>query len=166
MQIAVADSNKQEENLFKAAFIYNFAKFTSWPEHVWDENEASLNLCIIGKDTLTEDLKRLAGKIIMQHQLRVKEITRQQSTEACHMLYISTSEHKHYSGIIRSINNSPVLTISQIPGFAESGGIIELKRIENRTSILINLNTSNKAGLSISSRLLILADVLDNEDAM
>ena len=166
IQITAAKSNEQEENLFKAAFVYNFAKFTSWPDSVWNKSEASLNLCIIGKDSLTEELKRLTGKIIMEHQLSVKEITRKQSAKTCHLLYISTSEKNHYLNIIQSINNSPVLTISEIKDFAKSGGIIELKRIEQRTRIVINLNTSNKAGLNISSRLLILADVIENEGAM
>ena len=33
--VSVTNSLPDDERLFKAAFIYNFAKLTSWPENTW-----------------------------------------------------------------------------------------------------------------------------------
>jgi len=51
----------EDQRLFKAAFIYNFAKFTRWPENLDDNKKDAITLCTLGKDQLNSDLTRLQG---------------------------------------------------------------------------------------------------------
>jgi hypothetical protein len=53
--------------------------------------------------------------------------------------------------------NSPTLTIGEIPGFSEWGGVIELVLEENKFRFEINAGAARRGGLKISSRLLQLA---------
>jgi uncharacterized protein DUF4154 len=151
----------KDETLFRVAFIYNFAKFTSWPENILAE-EDSLILCTIGKQKAGQDLKRLSGKIIKGRQVKIKPLKKLKPTTNCHMLYISNSERKNYLDILKKTNNKPVLTVSDIAGFAHNGGIIQFYRKKGQTRLKINLDTAHKVGLEISSRLLILAEVISN----
>ncbi|MEO5343662.1 MAG: YfiR family protein [Gammaproteobacteria bacterium SHHR-1] len=146
-----------QERLLKAAFVYNFAKFTQWPTSSFSDGEASLNLCLIGQDGLNGDLRRLDGRLVKGRTLRVKALDGNTLPDSCHMAYIARSEG---SGLARQLAGRPVLSISQISHFSRSGGIIELYRRNGKIRFRINRSAAQRAGLSISSRLLKLADVV------
>jgi len=153
----------EEERLFKAAFTYNFAKFTIWPENT-EGQDGPLILCTIGKSKLVNDLNRLGGKLIKGRTVAIKAVNNINSKENCHILYIAKSKKNKVRNILDIIKNKPVLTVSDLPNFVTSGGIIQFYRKNRKTHMIINLDTARKSGLEISSRLLILADVINTED--
>ncbi len=51
----------------------------------------------------------------------------------------------------------PILTVSDIPGFMESGGTIQFVLLENRVRFAVNLNPARKCGIVLSSQLLKVA---------
>lgn len=164
-QSASAQTRLQDEQLVKAAFIYNFAKFTRWPESTPNEAGSPLRLCTEGEDALIAELTRLAGKRIHERPVTVQALDESQPLDNCHLLYIAGSEINHYKKLLKSLSEKPVLTISEVANFASAGGIIELYREKNQISFTINLTSARKAGLVLSSRLLNLAKIIDQEDA-
>ena len=162
--VSVTNSLPDDERLFKAAFIYNFAKLTSWPENTWKNAEAPLILCTAGHDQLAGDLKQLAGKVIKGRPVSINSLESGQDPASCHVLYIATSATKNYKKILKSVTRHPVLSISEIPGFVEAGGLIELYRENQRTRFLIDLGKARQLNLDISSRLLRLATVVGNRE--
>jgi hypothetical protein len=56
-----------------------------------------------------------------------------------------------------ALEGAPVLTISDMEGFAEQGGVIGLMMIHTRIRFAINPAVAQSAGITISSRLLNLA---------
>jgi len=163
-QIANAETHT-DGRLLKAAFIYNFAKFTRWPENTWKQQNAPLNLCTIGKDELINELKRLTGKTIKDHPVITQSLQNKQIPDNCHLLYIASSEKNHYKNILESVHNKPILTISEQPHFARSGGMIEFFRKKDQTRFIINLGITRNTGLTVSSRLLNLALVINHKEA-
>ncbi|MCW9046684.1 MAG: YfiR family protein [Gammaproteobacteria bacterium] len=155
--------DSEEERLFKAAFTYNFAKFTIWPENT-PGNTGPLILCTIGESKLVTDLKRLEGKNIKGRAVTIKGVTHDKAKDHCHILYIAKSEKNKVSTILKSVNSKPILSVSETSDFIEKGGIIQFYRKNGKTNLIINLNTAHKSGLEISSRLLILAKVINNEE--
>ena len=164
MQVATAQTRAEDELLLKAAFIYNFAKFTDWPENIWQGQDAQLNLCTAGEDGLVGELERLAGKIIKEHPVTIVSLKNMPVPKNCHLLYVATSEKKGYKDILKSVRGEPVLTISELPHFSRSGGMIELYREKDQTRFIINLSVAREAELVLSSRLLSLAVVINNEE--
>jgi len=150
----------QDQRLFKAAFIYNFAKFTRWPKTLEDDDKDQIVLCTLGEDQLVIDLTRLKGKTLNNRILAVKSF---EDPNECNMLYISTSKHINYARTLSSIRGKPILTISEIKNFAQSGGIIELNHDKGQTHITINLNAAHENNLELSSRLLILANIINDK---
>ena len=161
--ILSADIESEEERLFKAAFTYNFAKFTIWPENAPGQDGA-LTLCTIGQSKLVTDLNRLGGKLIKGRAVVIREVNSNQTKDHCHILYIAKSEKNKIVEILNSINNKPVLTVSDLSDFVKSGGIIQFYRKNGKTKLIINLDIARKSGLEISSRLLILAEVINTEE--
>lgn len=160
LHVVYAEDPISDERLFKAAFIYNFAKFTRWPDQALENTQDSLILCTAGNDELIDDLKRLGGKMISGRPVSIRPLEKNLSPAGCHLLYIAKSEQQHFPNILASVRGKSVLTISELPGFSRSGGIIELYRKDAQTHFIINLNVARAAQLELSSRLLNLAVVM------
>lgn len=162
--IAGAQNRPDDEHLYKAAFVYNFAKFTDWPEAAWKEKNSPLVLCTVGKDELVNGLKWLAGKEIRGRSVTIRSLKNRETSETCHVLYIAISEKNRYKNILKSVADEPVLTVSELPLFARSGGVIELYSKKSRTRFIIDLGIARKAGLMLSARLLKIAVVIGDEE--
>lgn len=160
MPVAVAQEGGEEARLLKVAFVYNFAQFTRWPEGTLSGEDLRLKLCTVGQDALAAELQRLNDKVIKGYALSVQPVTASQISGRCQLLYVAASETERYGGIVADNQGMALLTVSELPGFAQAGGIIELYREEERIRFIINLSAARKAGLEISSRLLRLATVI------
>jgi hypothetical protein len=151
------------EYLIKAAFLYNFAKFTRWPPSSFPDRATPLRVCVFGEDPFGAALESIAGKTIRGREVTVRRIESVEAGTACHLLFISASEAAQLAGILDSLSGRPVLTIADLPGFARSGGIINLKTNSNdKVRFEINVAIANRAGLRFSSKLLNLAEITPN----
>ena len=162
---ALANDRLNDESLLKAAFIFNFAQFTDWPDRAPSVKEETLSLCIAGNDALAQALSGLKGKIIKDRVLVIEKIDQYSSSRHCNLLYIASSEAPTQSAWLKSIAEHPVLSVSELPGFAGNGGIFELYRDRSRVRFIVNLAVARQAGLKISPNLLKLATIVGSESA-
>jgi len=144
----------------KAALLYNFAKFVEWPDEAVPETSAPLTLCILGDDPFGPALESIDGKTIRSRRLVIKRPVTARDVSACHILFISSSEEKHLAQILEVLRTSSTLTIGEMQGFTQNGGIINLAVESNKVRFEINANAADRAGLKISSKLLSLASVV------
>ena len=59
------------------------------------------------------------------------------------------------------IVTAEALQVSDVPGFAAEGGVVELKRRGARMGLVVNVKALTSGGLKASNKLLQLADVID-----
>ncbi len=148
------------EYRIKAAFIYNFAKFTRWPAGSFSDSAAPLDFCIYGEDPFGGAFDAVAGNAIRGRRVVVRRIAAIEASAGCHLLFISDSEAGRLPGILAALNDRPVLTVADMPDFARAGGIIYLKTTaDDKLRFEINTGTARRAGLSFSSKLLSLAEI-------
>ena len=140
----------------KSAYVFNFIKFVAWPDSVIKSGR-KLRLCVVGNSELQSTLAQLDNNRVGEYQLHIVRPEGRAEMDACHVLYIGVQEQNHLAAIIKSLGNAPVLTISDIPGFAERGGAIGLLNRNDRMLFEVNLASTRKAGLQISSQMLNLA---------
>jgi hypothetical protein len=160
---AAAAAEPSREYLIKAAFLYNFAKFTRWPADSFSDGSTPLRVCVFGEDPFGVALESIADKTIRGREVSVRRIESVEVGTACHLLFISASEAARLPGILDSLRGRPVLTIADMPGFARSGGIINLKTNQNeKIRFEINVGIAKRAGLRFSSKLLKLAEITPN----
>lgn len=142
----------------KAAFLYNFAKFTEWPAL---PSGAPIIACIVGDDGIAGALvETVRGQNISGHALEVWRPQQDTSWRVCHLLFIADAETRRAAGGLVEIKTLPVLTVSDGRGFSRAGGIIELYVEGGRMRFAINLDAADRSGLHLSSRLLGLAKVM------
>jgi hypothetical protein len=140
----------------KSAYVFNFIKFVEWPAHQLRAGD-KVRLCVIGDDRLHSSLAGLSGRKVGAYQLQVRASTEAVALDNCHVLYIGELGQRRLLPIIKSLQDAPTLTISDIPGFAERGGGIGLLLHDDRMLFEVNLASTRKAGLRLSGQMLNLA---------
>ncbi len=158
-----AASQPAREYLIKAAFLYNFAKFTQWPAGSFADGSTPLSICVLGEDPFDSALDSLNGREIRGHPVTIQRVATVEAGATCHLLFISGSEEAGLSTILDSVADRPVLTIADFPNFARDGGIINLKtNKDQKVRFEINVGIAKRAGLKLSSKLLNLAEIISN----
>jgi hypothetical protein len=153
-----AQDSQPSEYQLKAVYLFNFAKFVEWPAAAFSAPSAPLIIGVIGKNPFGDFLENtVRGKALNGHPLAVREIRASNETTNCHILFISTSEQKRVPEILKSLQNAPILTVSEMDHFTETGGMINFVWVEKTIHFQINDAIAKNAGLKIGSKLLGLA---------
>lgn len=153
-----AQASPPTEYQIKAAFIYNFARFTDWPDHAFADANSPMVIGVLGKNVFGDNLAQIInGKVIKGHPLLFKEFDSPDEATNCQVLFISSSEQNHLSKIIGRLQDASILTVSETDDFISNGGMINLVIMDDKIRFQINNDAAKKAGLTISSKLLSLA---------
>jgi hypothetical protein len=156
--ITHAQSPKPSDYEVKAAYLYNFGRFVEWPAPVTTTRTGSFAICVLGEDPFGPALDvTLAGEMIGNQKVVARRIPSPRDSVDCRILFISSSEASRLNKIIDALDNSAVLTVSDIPQFSRHRGMIQLVLEENRIRFEVNLTATQHAGLTLSSELLKLA---------
>ena len=156
-----AQAAKASEAQVKAVFLFNFAQFVDWPPEAVPDSQAPLVIGILGSDPFGDFLDatvrgehRGARPFAVRRYQRVDEITR------CDILFISRSVGDQPEEILARLKNRPILTVSDADRFAERGGMIRFVTDRSRIRLQINPEPAGAARLTISSKLLRVAEVI------
>jgi len=155
------ESPRTSEYQLKAVFLFNFVQFVDWPPSATQDSQPSLLIGILGDDpfgTFLDEIVR--GERLGARSIQVRRYRRIADIEECNILFISRSENERVPEILSAVKNRPVLTVSDGDGFASQGGIIQFFTDKNRIRIRINLDAAQAANLTISSKLLRVAEVV------
>ena len=155
-----AQTGTQHEYEVKAGVLYHIIGYVEWPKDAALGNPPIIQIGLLGQIPFPEALEVLDGKTVQGHKLVVKRLTDLSAAADCQVLFVSASEKPRLAEIVAGIRNRPVLTVGEVEGFAEGGGVVNLVTGQNRIVMEINREAASRAGLSISSQLLKLARVV------
>jgi len=148
------------EQKIRAGIVYNFLKFTQWPS----SNDQRLQMCLYGGDAFGGNLAPLSGKTAQQRTIAIRRINTIPSIARCDAVYIHESQQAFLDDILRQIRGQPVLTLSDIPGFARRGGMVELAREQQRIQLYINQGEAANAGIRIADNIQRLAALVSTQN--
>jgi len=153
-----------EEYAVKAAFVLNFAKVTLWPETVFADSPATIDVGLVGDDELLAmAFKSIDGKQVGDRVLRVRFITTAGDCRGCEILFVANViDRTTLLRLLTAVKDRPVLIIGETPGFARIGGIINFISKNGRLHFEINPQEAERHGLKISSRILQLASIVES----
>jgi hypothetical protein len=150
------------EYQIKAAFLYNFVKLVDWPGEAFGDASAPITIGVLGEDPFGVALESIQSKIVRGRRLVVRRFVNIQDLESSHVLFISSSEEERVTQILEKVRGSSVLTVGEMVGFAELGGIINFIIRKNEIRLEINVGAAEQAGVRISSQLVEVAKVVGN----
>ena len=154
-----AYSAQTQESQLKAVFVLNFAKLTEWPEDLHADG-AVFTIVIIGKEPSAAFTNMLKGKTVHGARVNIRYVEEVAEAKGAHLVYITASERHRLTGIFRELHKQNILTVSDIAGFCEAGGMIGLVPVQNRLGFEVNLASVRKTQLTVGSQLLKLAKTI------
>lgn len=116
---------------------------------------------ILGDGEFGDVLERtLEGKTARDRSFMARRLKDTAQASQVHILYIGASEVPRLPGILKAVEGTSVLTVSDIDGFAERGGMIGFRMDGKKVRFDISPQQASRSGLRISSQLLTLARVV------
>ena len=157
MSAAVARAQDVTEPSLKAAFVYNFAKFTDWPEDVLPAT-ASFSACVLDDGPVADALERVVkGRLLSGRAITVQRVRVGGPLRTCHLLFVSGLNEAQIVAVVAAVRGASVLTISDLDDFARLGGIAHVFVENGKMRFDLNLDLARRSRLQLSSKLLSLA---------
>lgn len=144
------------EDQVKAAYVFNFIKFVEWPPGTMDSS-GEVVLCVVGAERLGDELGVLDGRQAGGRRLRVVLHESGDELGQCQVVFLGWALKQRVLVIFKSLEDAPMLVISDMGDFAERGGDIGLLYRENKTLFEINLASLRKKKLQLPAQVLNLA---------
>ena len=156
-----AQTAVSKEYQIKAAFLYNFAQFVEWPPEAFPETATPLVVGVLGDDPFKGFLAELLrDEKAGNRPLRIEYHRRVEEIKQCHILFISNSESNRLEQVLARLKNRSILTVGEAEGFANNGGMIRFIAEGGKVRFRINNEAARAVRLTISSKLLRLADIV------
>lgn len=137
----------------KAVLFYRLAQFVYWPGATPAPRPTVL--CVVGKNPFGNALSQInasAGEV----DIRLAPV----ELGACHLLFIARNEAANLASWLEQSAGRQLITVSDLPGFARAGGMIELPLEGERVGIVVNRAAAQRAGFEFNAQLLRLARVI------
>lgn len=145
----------------KAAFVYNFAKFTDWPVSAFKDAQSALLICVVNASTGEMNaFSALNGKSAKSRELKVQAIRSGEPLTTCHITFLAGATPAAAGDLARAVRGQQVLSISDVAGAAEAGSIIGLVPADGKLQIVVNTDALSASRLKLSSHVLQLARIV------
>jgi hypothetical protein len=154
-KLAIAQSSGPSQFDVQAVYLFDFAKFVRWPA---GSETGPIVLCVAAESSYTANLKKIiAGERIDNRALVVQPVQRPADEAGCHILFIGAAAKDRLDSLLTATAGHSTLTVSDVPGFLDHGGMINFLVIDNRVRFSIDLRPVQRSGISLSSELLKVA---------
>lgn len=152
-----------EENAVLAALSLNIVRFTTWPTSSRPDTPGTVDFCVVGDNLVQQSFAAIDNKPVGENTLRIINLSHLSNFEQCNVLFLSELKKNILLQVLLEIKKLPLLSIGTGSDFAEQGGMVGLENVDNKMNLHINIASVREANLSISSRLLSLAKIIDKQ---
>lgn len=155
-----AQTSTQAEYEIKAALLYKLLGYVEWPNASALPADAPFIIGILGQDPAGKAQSVLtailSNKTVKGRNVAVRPLASPAEIAGCQIVFVTAAERDRLPEILDAARGKPVLTVGEMPGFAEHGGHINLPVAGNTVGLEINAGTAVSSGLTISAQLLKL----------
>lgn len=158
---AFADADEDLLELkVKAAFLFNFAKFVTWPAGAFAGPYSPILICVLEPDPFGQILDdTVRGKTVNDRELVVRRSARPADLKACHIVYTGERDPSHIGTDFAAFQGHPALTVHE-GSEALPDGAVRFVLDNRRVRFEINTAATDREGLQLSSKLLSLSAVV------
>jgi hypothetical protein len=158
LTVASAARADTPEAELKAEMVERFTRFVDWEPR--DLPADDLAICVVGDSPISSPLDRIArSRKIKDRKATVKSVDAT-ATADCHVVLIGGADKKRLAAVIARTEGRPILTISDAPGAAAGGSVINFYLDGKHVRFEINTRAARDGGLKVRTKLLRLARVV------
>ena len=141
------------EYRLKAAYLFNFATFTEWPDSIGN----TLTLCIYGDDPFGADLDALTRQTLGNRRIAVRRTVSAENLAGCQLVFVTRPMIGNLSRVFDRLGTAPTLVVADSPGALQNGAMLNMDRVDGKVSFSANLAAARRQNLNLSAKLLRLA---------
>jgi hypothetical protein len=146
------------ESTVKAAAVLKLVKFVAWPGQ---DDHSPLELCVCADDRVFEELTLVShGQKAHDRTLAVRR-AEPHHLAGCDVVFLGPAAAASFEPVRRALGHAPVLTIGEVAGFAQAGGMVNMVREGRHLRLEVNRRALRSARLEISALVLALAEIVD-----
>ena len=147
-----------KEYQIKAVFLFNFTQFVEWPAAAFANNSPFI-IGVLGKNPFGNYLNEtVQGDKVNNRPIIVKYYANTEDVGNCHILFVNLQKPAEIKAALAGLKGRSTLTVSDANNFTRHGGIIQFFTSNNKIKIRINIDAAADADLTISSKLLNVAE--------
>lgn len=146
-----------QKEKYQSLFIYNFTKYIKWPDSY---NSEKFIIGVIGDSDILESLNSMASskkKTATGKEMQVKKYSSVGEIDDCNILFVSENAASDLGQIVNDTGSKPILIITDSPGLATQGSIINFIEQDGKIKFELNEEKANGRGLIVSGSLTSLA---------
>ncbi len=141
----------------KAAYLYKFLGYVEWPPAQFPGPAVPFVIGIAGNEPLARELERItAGRSVKDRRIAVRRMRPDEPLTGLHLLYIGPGDSARQMRLLKLAQQRPILTVTDTDTMGATG-IIHFRVVDNRVRFEVALDTAQRSGLQLSSRLLSVA---------
>jgi len=148
-----------KEHQIEAVFLFNFAQFVEWPAHALPKAEAPIIIGVLGKNVFGTFLNDVvANERVKDHPVIVKYYDTIDEITDCHILFINYTDIRQWDEIIPKLKGRSILTVGDANRDLKQRSMVRFFTKDDKIRFQIEPEAAKSAGLTISSKLLRLAE--------
>lgn len=159
--VPCANAEDREQEI-KAAYLFSFTKYVTWPEGTFPNGTDPIVICVLGDNPFDkiDFAERLRNRTAEGRPVQVKFAAQiEDIPTSVHVLFVAESNRKRMDAVFKALKGRAVLTVSDISRFSAEGGMIGFVRKDNAIRFEVNTDTVDHMGIKLSSNLLKLAQI-------
>lgn len=147
----------QAEDNVKAVFLFNFAKYVTWPAlEIGERSPTEVHVCVTGNNSFFALLKAaIQGETLDGKPLQAVALGGLDEARNCQILYVGDTQSTDAKAWLGAVRGRQVLTVGD--GTLNDDTVIAFVRDDNRIRFDINRAAATRHSLNVSSKLLRLA---------
>jgi hypothetical protein len=155
-------ASQPSEYQVKAVFLFHFTQFVEWPSTAFDTPADPMVIAVLGADPFGSFLDEVVrDESVDGRPIVVRRYARPEEVGPAHILFISGTEVDQLEQALALLSGRSILTVGEGEDFAARGVMIRFRTLENRVRLRINVGALRSAGLSVSSKLLRSAELVN-----
>ena len=149
------------EYTIKAAFLYHFSTYVTWPTSVAPAEGKAFVIGVFQSNPFGTALDTIAQtKKVAGHPIEIRRLTTLDGLHECHILFVPSSVPAiQQDAILRATRESFVFVVGEVDGFVERGGQAQFFLEGNKVRFAVSDVAAKREDLKVSSKLLALATI-------
>lgn len=158
-------STEADEYRVKAAFLYHFVYYTTWPPKSFADDAAPIVLLIVGEDPFGPVLDAtFEGKKLHDREVVVRRVEEVPKEVEAHVVFVGDATDEERAALLDLCRERPVLLVGEHEGFAEDGARCNFYLEDEKVRFEVNVGEAQECGLALSSQLLKLARIVETKE--
>jgi len=158
--VTSGDLRAQSKEDVKSAFLYNFAKFTTWPEGSFSDATSQIKIVFVGADAFAAAFEGVTkGKNVNGREFKIIKGAAADATGG-HIVVVDDSGQ--YASVVANTKGKPILTVGA-EGFMVSGGMVSFYADGGKVAIDVDLGPLKAGGLILEPKILKIAKTVKGQ---